>query len=499
VQLNLRFPGQYADAESGTHYNLMRDYDPHTGRYLTPDPLGLYDGVNLFAYVHNNPVSGIDRLGLYDQMVHYYMTYFLALVAGLPQDVARMMAIADQYVDENELTEPIHYVVWPHSEALPLYHFVMNYADGYNGDVTKDPVTRIESPRSDQLSNLYNSTNAQRLQELWIQSHLTGIPGLCPYPSPADINNARYQLYGEYLHAFEDTFAHRDAYNMSYGMNNNIYNTPDSWAGHGGPGVPDWFGHAPDHTYNQNYRSKSVCVIPADRIPIVMTDLSREECTRLGGDGYEPANDADPTVCAVRYILGGEDQVEGLTESECAAREQEPGVGYTTFHPGTGKVWAYNELRTLRMEYEVFNNITSEFGNEIARNLEAGGQKFTWQDIAGRAEWDESHPEKNARIGSAQSFEEWAQEEGHPKDGVGTLYGLGTVLQQYNASNGSEESRLKILNDWLAEHEIDQIEPRRQVAGLGESLRISNIGWIPHGNLPGVLLPPDPVCGNSGC
>ncbi len=31
--LNLRFPGQYFDAETGTHYNYRRDYDPATGRY----------------------------------------------------------------------------------------------------------------------------------------------------------------------------------------------------------------------------------------------------------------------------------------------------------------------------------------------------------------------------------------------------------------------------------------------------------------------------------
>jgi uncharacterized protein RhaS with RHS repeats len=30
---NLRFPGQYADAETGLHDNYFRDYDPGTGRY----------------------------------------------------------------------------------------------------------------------------------------------------------------------------------------------------------------------------------------------------------------------------------------------------------------------------------------------------------------------------------------------------------------------------------------------------------------------------------
>ena len=65
LTLNLRFPGQYADAESGTHYNLMRDYDPQSGRYVTSDPIGLQDGANPFAYAGQNPVTAIDPLGLY--------------------------------------------------------------------------------------------------------------------------------------------------------------------------------------------------------------------------------------------------------------------------------------------------------------------------------------------------------------------------------------------------------------------------------------------------
>src|SRR5690606_29716212 len=60
TQINLRFPGQYADAESGLYYNLHRYYDPEKGRYTQSDPLGLVDGTNSFAYVHGNPLRGVD-------------------------------------------------------------------------------------------------------------------------------------------------------------------------------------------------------------------------------------------------------------------------------------------------------------------------------------------------------------------------------------------------------------------------------------------------------
>jgi RHS repeat-associated protein len=58
----IRFPGQYEDPETGLHYNRYRYYDPDTGRYLSPDPIGVEGGENLFAY-GPNPVGYIDTMG----------------------------------------------------------------------------------------------------------------------------------------------------------------------------------------------------------------------------------------------------------------------------------------------------------------------------------------------------------------------------------------------------------------------------------------------------
>ncbi|WP_062214456.1 polymorphic toxin type 28 domain-containing protein [Streptomyces sp. NBRC 109706] len=59
----LRFPGQYADEETGWFYNFHRHYDPAIGRYTSPDPLGLEPSPNPYSYPVN-PFTWLDPLGL---------------------------------------------------------------------------------------------------------------------------------------------------------------------------------------------------------------------------------------------------------------------------------------------------------------------------------------------------------------------------------------------------------------------------------------------------
>ncbi len=62
----IRFQGQYHDPETGLHYNRHRYYNPNTGRFLTPDPIGLAGGLNNYQYVPN-PTGWVDPLGLVSQ------------------------------------------------------------------------------------------------------------------------------------------------------------------------------------------------------------------------------------------------------------------------------------------------------------------------------------------------------------------------------------------------------------------------------------------------
>jgi RHS repeat-associated protein len=57
------YTGREWDAEANLYYYRARWYDPQAGRFISEDPIGLEGGVNLYAYVGNNPTGYIDPSG----------------------------------------------------------------------------------------------------------------------------------------------------------------------------------------------------------------------------------------------------------------------------------------------------------------------------------------------------------------------------------------------------------------------------------------------------
>ncbi|MEO7862052.1 MAG: RHS repeat-associated core domain-containing protein [Nitrospirales bacterium] len=65
VENSYTYAGREFDSESGLSYFRTRYYDPRIGRFLRKDPIGLIAGVNLYAFVGNNPVNRFDPWGLF--------------------------------------------------------------------------------------------------------------------------------------------------------------------------------------------------------------------------------------------------------------------------------------------------------------------------------------------------------------------------------------------------------------------------------------------------
>ena len=58
-----RLQNQYADRETGLHYNFFRYYEPECGRFINQDPIGLEGGDNLYWFAPNAK-KWVDPLGL---------------------------------------------------------------------------------------------------------------------------------------------------------------------------------------------------------------------------------------------------------------------------------------------------------------------------------------------------------------------------------------------------------------------------------------------------
>lgn len=84
------YTGRRYDAESALYHYRNRMYSPALGRFLTRDPAGYIDGLNLYQYVLGNPLAYIDPWGLGAQLSTYEPSV-RNRIGGLFDDMNRLL------------------------------------------------------------------------------------------------------------------------------------------------------------------------------------------------------------------------------------------------------------------------------------------------------------------------------------------------------------------------------------------------------------------------
>lgn len=92
---------------TGTGISHARNYDSQMGRFISRDPIGYSDGVNLYQYVSSQPIILNDPTGMWGKDVHYGKTREWAYDSGMVFWAAVEVARADQGIDENYSTSPL--------------------------------------------------------------------------------------------------------------------------------------------------------------------------------------------------------------------------------------------------------------------------------------------------------------------------------------------------------------------------------------------------------
>ncbi len=70
VPKRYRFCGKERDEESGLYYHFARYFAPHLGRWISADPIGIDDDLNLYAYARCNPVLRVDPNGTFSKKTY---------------------------------------------------------------------------------------------------------------------------------------------------------------------------------------------------------------------------------------------------------------------------------------------------------------------------------------------------------------------------------------------------------------------------------------------
>ncbi len=126
-----RFSSEYVENDIGVMYYNFRHYNPASGRWLNQEEYTV-DTLNPYLHLSNHPNLTTDRLGLYDEKVHFYLMYLIILDLTGEKEKALAIAQGSQYPDSREQFDemdpwykPLRYI-WPSDNRYEVRRLLHN-------------------------------------------------------------------------------------------------------------------------------------------------------------------------------------------------------------------------------------------------------------------------------------------------------------------------------------------------------------------------------------
>lgn len=205
-QKRYRYSGKERDDETGLYYYGARYYAPWMGRWMKADPIGKGDGLNVFGFSKNSPITFYDTDGTYAEAGHYYTVFAVALASGYNPQKAQEIAYFAQQPDEVKMMDAIEAqksnviekIGIAGNKIVDAFSFKA-FPPKQNFDIFPNEGPFMEKPMENIQIAFHSLTGRNALEETSFREMIS--------KSYSPFTNT--QEFGWSLHALGDSFSHR--------------------------------------------------------------------------------------------------------------------------------------------------------------------------------------------------------------------------------------------------------------------------------------------------
>jgi RHS repeat-associated protein len=211
------YTGAYTDVATADQLHGVRWYDPASQRWLSEDPIAA--DINLYRYCGNTSTNATDPTGLYGPAGHFYTTYLVLVMEGMPPAQAYELAYYSQLPDQLHDTDAAElgkkWGGWATGAIGSL--FVMPAAAPFIAPTPEETAWAMDV--YNWLHSMHGGNNAAVIARQKCLGRLLRTPNLKPWVRGFLI----HALADAYAHTYDDGKGGRASYSFPWGHANLAY------------------------------------------------------------------------------------------------------------------------------------------------------------------------------------------------------------------------------------------------------------------------------------